>query len=159
MAGSIEIYANPQRRVVGIGSEKSTKDLLIAYEDLEQIYMESGIDPSNLLFYEFIGAFSIDSVESPLEKISNLQIEGDILRKIGSILEMDLVTVGLNLTVKGGKPTSSEWMHLSIEPLYVSANKKYNIRIILRGKKEEVVSFVKKIEKRLPKIIDKLEGR
>lgn len=155
--GSIEILVNLERRVLGIASETSTKDLLIACEDLEQIYEDLGVEPSNLLFYEFIGSYSADSSSSPLEKLGNLKIEGDLLAKIGSVLETELVPLGLNVTVKNGNPTSAEWMHLVVEPLYASANKKYNVRVICRGKKDEVVNFAKNIEKRITKIIEKLE--
>lgn len=157
--GSIEIFANLQRRVVGIGSETSAKDLLIAYEDLEQIYEELGIEPSNLMFYEFVGIFSVTSKTNPLQIMETITVAGDTLRKIGSILKKDIVTLGLSLTIKDGNPTSSEWLHLIIEPLYVSARKKYRVRVIFRGKKQEVIEFVKRIEKRSAKIIEELEGR
>lgn len=155
--GSIEIFANVQRRVIGIRSETSTKDLLIAYEDLEQIYMDLGIESSNLIFYEFVGSFSATSAKSPLETLKTLKIEQNILQKVGTIVDKDLATLGLNLTTSDGNPTSPEWLRLTIEPLYVSANKNYLLRTVYRGKKEDVVAFISKIEKRASKIIGKLE--
>jgi hypothetical protein len=156
--GSIDVFTNIERRVIGIRSETSTSDLLTANEDLEQIYSELGVEASNLLFYEFIGAYIVTSDKSPLRIINSLKIEKTVLGKIGSILERDLAMLGLNLTVKNGDPTSSEWLRLVVEPLYASANKKYNLRIICRGKKEDVVNFVRAIEKRAIKIIEELEG-
>lgn len=156
--GSIEIFANVQRRVIGIRSETSTKDLLVAYEDLEQIYKELGVEISNLMFYEFIGVFSVDSSKNPLETLKTLTLKKDIIRKIGSVFNEDLVTLGLSLTTKDGNPTSLEWLHLNIGPLYASASKKYKLRVICRGKKGEVVNLVKRIEKRITKVIEKLEG-
>jgi hypothetical protein len=67
------------------------------------------------------------------------------------------VTVGLRLTTKDSNPTSMSWLNLNIEPLYPSANKSYLITIVFRGLKEEVLEFVKYIEKRIPKIIEKIE--
>ena len=65
---------------------------------------------------------------------------------------------GIVLTTKGANPTSNNWLNLSIEPLPPSANKNYLIKTVFRGNKEEVLDFVKTIEKRIPKIIEKIEG-
>jgi len=157
--GSIEIFVNPERRVLGIGSETSSKDLLVAYEDLDQVFLEVGMEPSNLMFVEFVGMYMVESTSSPLEKLSMLKIENDLLAKIGVVLEKDVATVGLSLTLKGANPTESNWFSLVIEPLYPSANKNYRVRVICRGRKEDVIDFVKNIEKRIPKIIDKIEGK
>ena len=156
--GSIEIFANLERRTIGIGSETSTNDLLVAYEDLEKVYEELGIETLNILFYEFIGYFSTTSTKSPLETMKSLEVGQDIVRKIGNALGKDLAILGLNLAVKHGNPTSSEWLHLSIEPLYASANKRFYVTTICRGKKEDVADFVKRIEKGVGEIIDKVEG-
>ncbi|HLE75246.1 MAG TPA: hypothetical protein VI864_04285 [Candidatus Bathyarchaeia archaeon] len=156
--GSIEIFVNPERRVLGIGSETSSKDLLVAYEDLDQAFLEVGMEPSNLMFVEFVGTFMVESVSSPLGELCKLKFENDLLAKIGVVLEKELATIGLSLALKGANPTESNWLHLFIEPLYPSANKNYKVRVICRGNKDEVVNFVKTIEKRIPKIIDKIEG-
>jgi len=156
--GSIEIFSNIERRTIGIGSETSTRDLLIASEDLEQIYKEMGIEESNLLIYEFIGTFSATSTSSPLEKFKKLPIEQSFLRKIGSIMDADLVPLGLDLTKKDSLPTSPNFLQITIEPLYPSANTKFLIRTIYRGSKEEVISFIKKIDNRLKKVIEEIEG-
>lgn len=156
--GSIEIFANVQRRVIGTRSETSTRDLLIADEDLEHIYTELGVEPANLLFYEFLGVFSVTSPRNPLATMKSITLKQDIQRKIGSIFGKDLVTLGLSLTTKDGNPTALEWLHINIEPLYASASKRYRIRIVCRGKRHEVVDFVKKIEKRVSKIVEKIEG-
>jgi len=156
--GSIEVFANVERRTVGIRSETSTKDLLVAHEDLEHIYRELGVEKSNLMIHEFIGRFSATSTRSPIEMIKSLKLEQNILEKIGSIMDTKIAPIGLDLTAKDGDPTSSDWLHLNIDPLYVSANKKYLLRVVYRGEPEEVVKFIKTIERRLKKIIEKLEG-
>lgn len=156
--GSIEVFANVQRRTIGVSSETSTKDLLVTYEDFEQIYKEMGVEEANAIAHEFIGRFSATSTKSPIEVLKSFAIEGDVLRKIGSVMKMQLVTLGLDLTTMDGIPTSSEWLHLNIDPLYVSANKKYLLRVVYRGKLGEVLNFIKTIEKRLKRIIEKLEG-
>src|SRR4030067_1289209 len=88
--GTVEILVNPERRVLGIGSETSSKDILIASEDLEKAYFEIGMESSNLLFVEFLGNYTLQSTVSPLKKLNALKIEGDILAKIGSVLEKDI---------------------------------------------------------------------
>ncbi len=155
--GSIEIFTNVQRRVIGVRSETSPKDLLIAFDDLAQIYKEMGIEPLNLLFHEFIGVFSVASTVNPLKTMKRMNFNKDIIRRIGSIFGEDLANLGMSLTTKNGNPTSLEWFHLNIEPLYSSASKRYRVRIIYRGKREEVVAFVKRIEKRIVQIIEKIE--
>ena len=155
--GSIEVISNVERRTIGIRSEKSTRDLQIAQEDLEQIYKELGVEESNLLIFEFVGSFISSATKSPLELMKAFTIEKDVLRQIGTILEEDIVTVGLKLTNKEGKPTSTDWLSVSIEPLYPTANKSYIIRVVFRGEKEKVITFLKRIEKRIEKIIKKLE--
>ena len=155
--GSIEVISNIERRTIGIRSEKSTRDLQIAQEDLEQIYEELGVEESNLLLFEFVGSFLASATRSPLELMKTFTIEKDVLRKIGTILEEDVVTVGLKLTKKEGNPTSTDWLSVDIEPLYPTANKSYIIRIVVRGEKEKVITFLKKIEKRIERIIKKLE--
>jgi hypothetical protein len=156
--GTVEIFINPERRVLGIESETSTKDILTAAEDLEKAYLEIGMEPKNLLFVEFIGNFIFPSLESPLKKMNSIKMENDLLSKIGVALEKDVVNMGLNITTKESNPTESEWLGLNIEPLYSSANKNYIIRAIFRGAKEKVFDFVKHVEKRLPKVIEKIEG-
>ena len=121
--GTVEILVNPERRVLGIGSETSSKDILIASEDLEKAYFEIGMESSNLLFVEFLGNYTLQSTVSPLKKLNALKIEGDILAKIGSVLEKDIVTVGFSLSTKDSNPTASSWLSFNIEPLYPSANK------------------------------------
>jgi hypothetical protein len=155
--GTVEILVNPERRVLAIGSETSSKDILLASEDLEKAYLEIGMEASNLIFIEFLGNYSFQSTASPLKKLNALKIEGDLLPKIGAVLGKDIVTVGLRLTTKDSNPTSMSWLNLNIEPLYPSANKSYLITIVFRGLKEEVLEFVKYIEKRIPKIIEKIE--
>lgn len=156
--GTVDILVNPERRVLSISSETSSKDLLTAYEDLEQTYLEVGLEPTNLLFVEFIGNYIFQSKLSPIKEISSLKIKGDVLAKIGAVLEKDIVPFGLVLTTKESNPTSNNWLNLSIEPLPPSANKSYLIKTVFRGKKEEVLDFVKTLEKRIPKIIEKIEG-
>jgi len=90
--------------------------------------------------------------------LKSLTVDGDVLRKIGSVMDRQLVTLGLDLTTIDGIPTSPEWLHLNIDPLYASANKKYLLRVVYRGELGEVLNFVKTIEKRLKKVIEKLEG-
>lgn len=155
--GSIEVISNIERRTIGIVSEKSTRDLQIAQEDLEQIYLELGIEETNLLIFEFIGLFVATSTRSPLELIKSFNVENNVLQKIGSVLEEDIVPLGLKLTNKGGNPVSKDWFQITIEPVYPTANKRYQIRVIIRGEKGKVKSFIKNIEKRLTKIIEKLE--
>jgi hypothetical protein len=157
--GTIEIFVNSQRRVLGIGSESSSRDLLVAYEDLEQTFVDVGMEPTNLMFIEFIGSFMVESSKSPMEALSALKFENELLAKIGGVLEKDVSTIGLNITLKGSNPTESNWLHIVIEPLYPSQNKNYRVRIICRGKKEEVLGFVKTIEKRIPRIIEKIEAQ
>lgn len=156
--GSIEVFSNIERRTVGVSSETSTKDLRDTYEDFKQIYRELGIEESNFMIHEFIGRFSATSTKSPMDVIKRLTIGGDVMRKIGSIMEVELVPIGLRLTTKDGIPTTSEWLALDIDPLYVSANKKYLLRVVYRGELADVLKFVKTIERRLKKIIEKLEG-
>lgn len=156
--GTVEIFVNPERRVIGIRSETSSKDLLIASEDLDKSYFDMGMDSSNLMFVEFLGNYTFRSLANPLKKLNALKIEGDVLRKIGSVLESDIVTLGLNLSVKDANPTSYKWLDLSIEPLYPSANKNYLVKIVCRGNEKEVTEFVKYIEKRIPRIIEQIEG-
>jgi len=156
--GSIEVFTNVERRTIGVSSETSTKDLLVTYEDFEQIYKELGVEESNFMIHEFIGNFTATSTKSPIEVVKGLSIEGDVRRKIGSVMETELVPMGLDLTTVDGFPTSSAWLRLNINPVYVSANKKYALRVIYRGQLKEVLKFVKTIERRLKKIIEKLEG-
>jgi hypothetical protein len=156
--GTVEVFVNPERRVVGIRSETSSKDLFIAFEDLDKSYFEIGMDSSNLMFVEFLGNYTFKSLTSPLKKLNALKIEGNLLQKIGSVLEKDIATLGLHLSVKGANPTSCSWLDLSIEPLYPSANKNYLVKTVCRGDKKEVIEFVKYIEKRIPKIIEQIEG-
>lgn len=155
--GSIEVVSNIARRTIGIVSEKSTRDLQIAQEDLEQIYQELGIEDTNLMTFEFVGRFVSTSTRSPLELMKTLTLENRVLEKIGGVLEEDIVTVGLKLTNKEGNPVSKDWLQITIEPLYPTANKSYQISIIFRGEKGRVIGFLKKIEKRLQKIVEKLE--
>ena len=157
--GTVEIFVNLQRRVLGIGSETSSKDMLAAYDDLDQTFTDIGMEPSNLMFIEFIGNFIVESPVSPIETLKGLKFENDLLMKIGVILEKDVANVGKNLTLKEANPTGSNWLHMVIEPLYPSPNKKYRVRTICRGDKEEVLKFVKNIEKRLPRIIEKIERK
>jgi hypothetical protein len=156
--GTVDILVNPERRVLSISSETSSKDLLTAYEDLDQSYLEVGLEPSNLLFVEFIGNYLFQSNFSPMKKLNSLKIEGDILAKIGTVLEKDIVPFGLVLTTKESNPTTNSWFSFSINPLPPSANKSYLITTVFRGKKEEVLDFVKNIEKRIPRVIEKIEG-
>jgi hypothetical protein len=156
--GSVEISTNIERRTIAIRSETSTSDLLTAYSDIEQINLALGTEPTNVIFYEFIGIFVISSTQSPLKTISGLKLEKDALRKIGTILGKDLEMFGLPLAIRGGNPTSGEWFSLVIEPLYVSANKKYRLQVVYRGRKEDIVGFVKTVEKRAIKVIEELEG-
>jgi len=156
--GTVEVFVNPERRVLGVESETSSKDLLIASEDLEKSFTEVGMEPSNLLFVEFLGNYVLQSSASPLKKLSSLKIEGNLLAKIGAILEKEVAPLTLSLTAKDSNPASSNWLNLSIEPLYPSANKSYVIRVVFRGPKTEVTDFVKSIEKRIPKIIEQIEG-
>jgi hypothetical protein len=155
--GTIEILVDPQRRVLAITSETSTKDILLASEDLEKAYLEIGMEASNLVFVEFLGNYTFESAVSPLKKLNALKIQGDLLPKIGAVLEKDIVTVGLMLTTKDSNPTAMSWFNLRIEPLYPSANKNYLIKTVFRGLQGEVIEFVKYIEKRIPKIIEKIE--
>lgn len=155
--GSIEVVSNIERRTTGVESEKSTRDLQVAQEDLEQIYLELGIEENNLLTYEFTGSFIASSTRSPLGLIKSFNLENNILQKIGSVLDEDIVPVGLKLTNKEGNPTSKDWLQIAIEPLYPTANKRYQIHVIYRGEKGKVNEFIKKIEKNLSKIIEKLE--
>lgn len=156
--GSIEVFTNVERRTIGVSSETSTKDLLVTYEDFEQIYKELGVDESNFMVHEFIGNFTSTSTKSPIEVVKGLSIEGDVLRKIGSVMETKLVPLGLDLTTEDGFPTSSAWLRMNINPVYVSANKKYALSVIYRGQLKEVLKFIKTIERRLKKTIEKLEG-
>jgi len=102
-------------------------------------------------------AFIASASKSPLELMKTFTIEKDVLRKIGTILEEDVVTVGLKLTNKEGNPTSTDWFSMDIEPLYPTANKSYLIRTVFRGEKGKVITFLKKIEKRIQKVVKKLE--
>lgn len=157
--GTVEIFINPERRVLGITSETSSKDILTAAEDLEQSYHEIGMEKSNLLFVEFIGSYLFQSLSSPLKKLNAMKLENDLLPKIGSVLEKDMVILGLNLAKKDSSPTDPEWLNLEIIPLYPSANKSYIVKSIFRDtKKEPVFEFVKQIEKRIPRVIEKIEG-
>ena len=80
----MEIFINPERRVLGILSESSTNDILTAAQDLEQVYLETGMETTNLLFVEFIGNFIFTSTSSPLKKLTAIKVEGDLLQKIGN---------------------------------------------------------------------------
>jgi hypothetical protein len=156
--GTVEIFINPERRVLGILSETSSNDILTAAQDLEKVYLELGMEPANLLFVEFIANFILQSTTSPLQKLSAINLEGDLLQKIGTILEKKISTFGLNIAVKNSNPTDAEWLSLQIEPLYPSANKNYILKTVFRSKnKAEVFEFTKHIEKRIPKIIEKIE--
>lgn len=156
--GSVEIFTIIERRVIGIRSETSTSDLLAAHKDLKQIYEELAIEASNVMFYEFVGDYILTSARNPLKTMCTLKLEKDILRKIGTVLNKDLAMLGLNLSVRNGNPTSSEWFWLVVEPLYVSASKKYHLRVIYRGKEGELVDFINGLEKKAIKMIDELEG-
>lgn len=158
--GTVEVFINPERRVLGIVSETSSKDLLTAAEDLEQSFLEIGMEPKNMLFIEFISSHIFKSTNSPLSKLNALKIENDLLPKLGNVLGKDIVTLGLNLSTKDSNPTESEWLSLVIEPLYPSANKSYVFRTVCRSiRKEGVIEFAKSIEKRIPTIVEKIEGR
>jgi hypothetical protein len=156
--GTIDIFVNLERRVLGIESETSLKDILLAFGDLEKTYQEIGMEPSNLIFLEFLGSYILNSKNSPLDKINSLRVQDKMLDKIGSILEKELAPLNLSLTVKGSNPTSTNWLNLIIEPLYPSTNKSYIIKVVFRGTTQEVVDFAKTIEKRIPRIIEQIEG-
>lgn len=157
--GTVEIFINPERRVLGILSETSTNDILTASQDLEQVYQEIGMEETNLLFVELIGNFIFQSAASPLQKLSAITAQGDLLQKIGSVMDKQIVTLGLNLAIKNTNPTDSEWLTLQIEPLYPSPNKSYLLKTVFRSKnKADVFEFTKHLEKRIPKIIEKIEA-
>lgn len=156
--GTVEVFTNLERRVVGVRSETSTSDVLAATKDIDEVCTELGIEKSNTMFHEFIGAFSATSGKNPMKTVKTLKLADDVLRKVGSILDEDIAMLGLNLTTKEGDPTLPEWLRLVVEPLYISPNKRYNVRVIYRGEFKDVVDFVNKIEKRVAEIIKCIEG-
>jgi len=155
--GSIEVVSNIERRTTGIMSEKSTRDLQVAQEDMEQIYLELGVEANNLLTYEFVGLFIASSTRSPLDLMKSFNLENNILQKIGSALDEDIVPIALKLTSKEANPISKDWLQITVEPLYSTPNKRYQIHVIFRGEKEKVNKFIKKIETKLSAMIEKLE--
>lgn len=156
--GSVEILSDVERRTMVVRSETSTRDLLIASEDLEQANRELGFEESNTLLYEFLANFSVISNKSPLKTTSAVPIDEKLLRKLGSILGKDLTPLALDLALKNENPTSTKWLRLTVGPLFVSANKRYLIRVVYRDALKEITSFIKTIEGRIKRIIDELES-
>lgn len=158
--GLIRVYSNVERRSLGVTGSTSPKELAKAYSDLIQMnFKELDVDESNIMFHEFAGDYSAKTGSNPLEVMSKLGGQTDLVSKIGKELNVDLSTLSLGFALKGKTPSSNVWESITVRPSFGSSMSTYVITIVFRNKLEEVLKFTRKIEGRIRGILSAVEGR
>jgi len=156
--GTIEVYSNPERRILGVRGLTSTRDLVDAYTELMQINLDMlGVDPTNIMFHEFLGDLAVSTGADPMKVLTTVNQKMDVIRKIGSVLKKDTSGFGLQIISEGGSPTSTKWLNIRIEPLLVSFHKRYHISIVHRDDLDIIIDLVKNLDRRMKRVIDLLE--
>jgi hypothetical protein len=146
--GTVEVYASTERRLLGVRSQTSLSDVIAAYDELMNINVDIlGIDPTNIMFHEFIVDLTVSTGNQGIDEV----------RRIGGILGMDVFPISLRIAQKGGNPTSAKWLSLTIEPFYVSHDKRYRAQVVYREELPKMREFVKHLDGRLKQIFDELE--
>lgn len=156
--GTIEVYSNSERRTLGVRGLTSTRDLADAYKELIQINLDRlGVDPTNIMFHEFIGDFAVSTGADPTQVITTVNKKIDVIRKIGSIFKKETSGFGLQITTKGGNPTSAKWLNIRIEPLFASFHKRYHISIVHRDDLDIIIDLIKNLDARMKRVVNLLE--
>jgi hypothetical protein len=156
--GTVEVYASTERRLLGVRSQTSLSDVIAAYDELMNINVDIlGIDPTNIMFHEFIGDLTVSTGANPVDVLERVNQGIDEVRRIGGILGMDVFPISLRIAQKGGNPTSAKWLSLTIEPFYVSHDKRYRAQVVYREELPKMREFVKHLDGRLKQIFDELE--
>lgn len=157
LKGTVEVYALSERRLLGVRSHTSPTDIVAAYEDLMNINIDIlGVDPTNILFHEFIGDLTVSTGANPMDVLAKVG-QSEKMRRIGTILKIDASSIGLRIAQKGSNPSSTKWFNLTIEPFFVSHDKRYRIQIVCRDELEKVKELATHLESRLKQIFDELE--
>lgn len=156
--GTVEVYVGSERRMIGVRGTTSTKDLADAYSDLMNICFDMlGIDSANILFHEFLGDLTVCTGANPMNVLTRINQNLKLVDKIGNVLGIKSSAMGVQIILRDSSPTSSKWLSMRFEPLFVSFNKRYRIQTVYRDSFESVIEFVKNFEIRLRQIIKKLE--
>ncbi len=156
--GTVEVYASPERRLLGVRSQTSSTDVVTAYEELMSINIDVlSIDPTNIIFHEFIGDLTVSTGANPMDVLAKVSQRVEEVRRIGNVLGVDASSIGLRIAQKGSNPTSTKWLNLTIEPFFVSHSKRYRIQIVYRDELHKVKELVKHLDSKLKQILDELE--
>lgn len=157
--GSVTVYAEFERRIVGVSGSTSPSDLSKGYEELIEIYKASGVDTQeNICWHEFIGDFQFKTNNNPMEVLGKIRIGDRLLNTMSRSFGVPTQPFSLAFGLEDGNPGSSKWMDVTIEPMFVSAKDRYHIRAIYRDNLDNTLSFVKNVDDKIGEVVRALES-
>lgn len=157
--GDIAVRIDPNRKLFGIHAT-NVESVLEEMDKLESWLNEKfQVDGSKLAeYYETIASLTVKATKNPLECWSTHLKQDPILTKFSDILGTEVAPFGLRLSPKGEGPNQTNWFEIRVEPDVEMAANHHHVSVIYRrSNKEEVISFVAKLDEVIGNFIELVE--
>ncbi len=153
--GNVSLVFDSLVQNIGVDGSDPIESLNVFSEILDII--KTSLEPKNdkfVNFYELISNYSVETGQSPLEKLAEINPEGGLYDKIQGIIQEPVSSYSLHVCSSGKKIESTDWFDIKIQPKPRNAEKTFDIMAIYRSKeKSKVDSFVTNIEEYFQKIL------
>jgi len=156
--GNVSILFDSVSQIIGVDGSDTTEvaNVFLEILDIVKASVESTID-ENATFYESYSSYSIETGESPLEKLGKIIPEGGLNEKIKNIIQEPVSNYGFHVYSTDKKIQSSDWFDISIQPATRRSEKTFVVTTVYRNKdKSKVEKFVSNHDDYLRKIFGEL---
>jgi len=156
--GNIGVEFDSLTQIIGVEGSDTTELTNVFSEvlDIVKASLESTID-DYALFYELISNYSIETDESPLERLGKIKPEGNLHEKIKDIIQEPVSTYNFHICSSDKKIQSTEWSDIRIQPATRRSERTFDVMTVYRSKdKSKVEKFTSNYDDNLRKIFDEL---
>jgi len=150
---------NTDRAFFGVAGKTFESSYESLNEFIRIINEKLGVNLSeNMSFQEIISSFNCSSEKSPIENISKVFGDCEMIPKLDSILQDKVSLYNLKIVPKGLNPHQKNWYEITIQPDNINPSR-YNIRVVFRNEDTSVFEeFGRNMINYLANIIQEIES-
>jgi len=157
--GDIFIRIETPRRIVAVHAS-SIDSVVFEMESLEDLIRKVfDVDGPNMAkYYESVAAVTIKTDQNLLENWASYHEKLPLLKEASKIIGAEASLFGVRLAPVGQGPNQPNWFDIRIEPFVDMPTDYHSIQVIYRrSNRQEVMEFVKSLEKSLTALASLVE--
>jgi len=155
--GNVFLDFDSISQLIGVEGNEPIESVNVFFEvlDIVKASLEPKLD-DHAQFYELISSYSIETGESPLERLGKINQSG-LCEKVKEIIKEPVSTYGFHICTSTKKIEDADWFDIHIQPTTRRWNTTFDVMTVYRSKdKSKVDKFTKNYDDYIRKIFDEL---